>query len=473
MRRIRSWLVRGLRLEGLFIAVYVLLGFRVGAIPITDNSMLTHLRTGIDMVTGGGIPRVDPYSFTAGGTDWVVQSWLASLVYGGLAQLGGFRAVVALQAVLLATLAWLMARLARAGSPLRTALGAGLVIGLALPWWAPRPLLVGLVCMAAAVTVVDRRRSPWLLVPVVWVWVNSHGSFPLGAVWLGARAVGEWRDWRARPSEALRYLWAFLGAGVVAVLNPLGLRLLLFPLTALSRREVFAGIREWQSPDFVSLEARIALLFLAGIVLVLVRFRLSWRDGVPVAAFLALGLLSARNLPVAAIVFAPVVGRALRAPESARIAPDPTPGVRRAHRAATATLLAAFVVFAAGIATADGLALGPYPRAAVDHLERSGLLGPGHRLAHQDAVGNYLELRYGTDVKVFIDDRYDMYPVSVTEDYRRLLAGNPQATAVLDHYGIDVVLWERRLPLASILAEAEGWQPSFTDDEWVVYERQP
>jgi hypothetical protein len=84
-------LVRRLRapsLESLFVAALVLLGFRLGALPIGDNSMLTHLRTGIDMARTGAIPRHDPYTFTAHGHPWVVQSWLAEWTYGVLERAG-------------------------------------------------------------------------------------------------------------------------------------------------------------------------------------------------------------------------------------------------------------------------------------------------------------------------------------------------------------------------------------------------
>ncbi|MBV8386727.1 MAG: hypothetical protein JO155_08060, partial [Acidimicrobiia bacterium] len=64
-------------LEPLFIAAYALFGFRLGARSIGDNSMFVHLRTGMDMVRNGAIPRRDPYSFTAHGHPWVVQSWFA------------------------------------------------------------------------------------------------------------------------------------------------------------------------------------------------------------------------------------------------------------------------------------------------------------------------------------------------------------------------------------------------------------
>src|SRR4051794_32754697 len=146
------------------------------------------------MVRSGAIPRVDPYSFTAHGHRWVVQSWLAEWTYGIAERVGGLRLVVLEQGVLMGVLALLVARLMRAGSVWRTTAGALIVLGAGVALWSPRPLLFGLVCFALMISVVEERWKPWLLIPIGWLWVNTHGSFALGAVWLGAVAVGEWID---------------------------------------------------------------------------------------------------------------------------------------------------------------------------------------------------------------------------------------------------------------------------------------
>ncbi|MGH9266873.1 MAG: hypothetical protein ACRD0D_01715, partial [Acidimicrobiales bacterium] len=195
----RRWRERAPALESLFVGAYVLLGLRLGCVPIADNSMFVHLRTGIDMAGGGGIPRADPYSFTAAGEPWVVQSWLASWAYGLAERTAGVEGVVIGQGLLMAVLAGLVAGLARAGSPLRTALAGGIAVGLGATYWAPRPLLFGLVAFALTVTVVERGASPLWLLPIGWVWVNSHGSFPLGLAWVLLRAVGAGADGRRVP----------------------------------------------------------------------------------------------------------------------------------------------------------------------------------------------------------------------------------------------------------------------------------
>jgi len=459
------------RMEALFAAAVVLFGFRLGARPIGDNSMFTHLRTGIDMARTGAIPRTDPYSFTAAGEDWIVQSWLSEWTYGWAYRLGGFKLVVLQQGVLIALLAWLVVRLARAGSPLRTTLAALAAVGVGTSLWTARPLLFGLICMALTVTVVERRRSPWLLIPIVWLWVNTHGSFPLGLAWLGARALGEGIDWRAWPRETWRYVGGF-GAGLLAaVLNPLGPKLLLFPLTLGEKREAFKYIIEWRSPDFSRAGGYFALAFLALALVLLMRARLSWRDVVPVVAFLVASLLAARNIGPMAVVLAPVLGRAVRRPESAPNRPDRVTGSQlRLNRAAMATIVAAFAVFGSLVAVSEPLDFVGYPVEAVTHLEEQGLLSAPHRVAEQDFVGNYITFRYGGRVRVFIDDRFDMYPLSVTRDYRTLVTAGAASFDVLDRHDIDVVLWQRKEPLVPLLM-ASGWRETFAAGDYVVLQR--
>ena len=459
------------RMEALFTAAVVLFGFRLGARPIGDNSAFTHLRTGIDMARTGAIPRVDPYSYTAAGEHWVVQSWLPEWTYGWAYRLGGFELVVLEQAVLVAFLAWIVVRLARAGSALRTTLAAIAAVGVGSALWTPRPLLFGLICMALMITVVERRRSPWLLVPIVWLWVNSHGSFPLGLAWLGARALGEGIDWRAWPRETWRYVGGFAAGLLAAVVNPLGPRLLLFPLTLGEKQEAFRNIVEWRSPDFSRGGGYFALAFLGLALVLLMRARLSWRDVVPAVAFLLASMLAARNIGPLAVVLAPVLGRAVRRPESAPSrSPAATASQFRLNRVLLATISAAFVLFGTMIFVSDPLDTVGYPEKSMTYLDEQGLLEAPHRVAHQDFVGNYITLRYGSKVRIFVDDRFDMYPLSVSRDYEVLLSARPATLDVLDRHDIDVVLWQKKLPLVQLL-KATGWRETFTEDEYVILER--
>jgi hypothetical protein len=455
-------------LESLVVATLALAGFTLGARPIGDNSTFVHLRTGIDIAAGRGIPRADPYSFTARGTRWVVQSWLPEAIYGFGRRLAGDGIVVLEQAVLMGVAAWLLVRLARTGSAVRTMAAGTLALGAGAAYWSPRPLVFGLVCFALTVTVVERRASPWWLVPVVWVWVNSHGSFPLGLAWLGLAGAGAWIDDRRWPAEWARYAGAFVVGLVVAAVNPLGPRLLAFALTVGQKREVFRYVREWQSPNFQSGSGLVTLLFVVPALVVVLRARPPWRVVLPTAAFVAMGLIAVRNLSMLAVVLAPALAAALRPAETPQEHLRPQ---SRVNLYLAAVLAVAFVLFGLGGVSGRTLDVRSYPVASVSWLDRQGLLGSGHRLAAQDVVGCYLVLREGRHARVFIDDRVDMYPVGVTKDYVALLHGESRALNVLDRWKIDVVLWERDLPLSTILRTSNGWRQVHRQGEWVTFRR--
>jgi hypothetical protein len=449
--------------ESLFVLTIVLFGFRLGAHSIGDNSMFAHLRTGVDMVAGLGIPRSDPYSFTAHGEPWVVQSWLASWTYGGLHELGGLRLVILQQALLMAVLAWLVVQLARAGTPLRTALAGSVAVGAGAAYWTQRPLLFGLICLALTVLIVERGYNRWWLVPVVWIWVNTHGSFPLGAAYLVLRIAGEWLDDRKAPS--LRTLGAFAVGLAAGAVNPLGPKLLTFALTVGDKREVFRDVTEWRSPNFQRADGLWTLAFLAAALVILLRAHVAWRHVLPSVAFVAAGLVAMRNLAPAGVVLAPAIGAAL-AVTTARVE---RPGTVNAMFLGVLAL--AFAVFAVSGTTGDTLDLRDYPVAAVRYMERERLLAPPHRVAHDDIVGDYLILRRGRRARVFTDDRFDMYPVRVSNDLSALLKGGNDALVALRRWKIDVVLWEDGAPLVALLERTGDWERTYHRGSWVVLTR--
>ena len=64
-----------------------------------------------------------------------------------------------------------------------------------------------------------------------------------------------------------------------------------------------------------------------------------------------------------------------------------------------------------------------------------------------------------------------MYPAEVSRDYLELLRGGRQWQTILNRYEVDVVLWEKTLPLANLLRLTDQWRETFADDSWVVYQR--
>ncbi len=453
----------GVSLAALGGLVVTVAGLFIGLQPLRDNSFLTHLATGRLILESGSVPTADPYSFTALGEPWTVQSWLASVLYAGVEEVAGYVGIRVLVAVVTALLAYLLWRLTEpAGAVIaRVALALPvLVIGSAT--WSERPMLFGLVGLAAVWLLADGHGRAWFAVPLFWAWVNLHGSFPLGGVLLVCLVLGRWLD-RRSPRHELQLLgWSVVGI-LLGGLNPVGPRLIVFPLELISKSEALSTIKEWRPPDYADLGPQV-LLLLALVAGAAFLRRRTFRQVVPAVAFLAMALLGARNIGPAAIVLLAAVAPSLRG-----IGSDEGQEARPVFG-----LAAAAIVLVAGIAAAGSLR-GPdtdlvgYPTEAVAWMAGEQMLTPDARIVTRDFAGNYLEARYGTEVPVFMDDRYDMFPIEVIRDYRTLMDVDEDWPEVLTRWQADAVLWDREADLFDEIEVSDDWDVVYEDEMWAVF----
>jgi hypothetical protein len=72
---------------------------------------------------------------------------------------------------------------------------------------------------------------------------------------------------------------------------------------------------------------------------------------------------------------------------------------------------------------------------------------------------------------VFLDDRYDMYPKRLVDDYIDVADGHPGWQRVLDRNHVQVVVWQPKRALSQLLAESPQWRRVHTDANAVVFVR--
>lgn len=460
----------------LITGTFALGGWIVGLQPIYDNSYLWHLRTG-HLILDQGLPRTDPYSFTAVGADWVVQSWLAEVLYAGVDSLVGAFGLRLLSAVtgalLLAGLSTLSRRIC--GDPWRAA-GVTLVAAATVgTMWTDRPLALGLLGLLALVAIVELapprlvsgRRLLVVLPVLFWLWGNVHGSFALGFAYVALHLLGRWLEGRrpwVGPERML--LGGSLLAAVLLLANPYGLGLVLFPLRAFERNEIFRQVVEWQSPDFRTLNGIAYAAWLAVTVVSLTRGRRPGRRDVLVAVpFLLSALVAQRNVAVAPIVTVPIVSRALAVREPrTRVRPSANVGLVFAS-----VLVVVAVALTADASREPDLDLDRYPTQAMDDLADRDLLGG--RLLTTVPWGGYVISEWWPEQEVFVDDRFDMYPTEVFDDYLEVDRIRADWAGVLDRRGVEFVVWESDAPLTQVLDESDAWTRLHTDDTAVVFER--
>jgi hypothetical protein len=442
-----------------FGALVVAIGLLPGCGILFDNSFLTHLATGRRIWGGDGIPYEDPYTFTAAGEPWIAQSWFASVIYGAVEKFGGLgwlRLQFGLTTAAIAGCLWLLTRPAR--SPVHRLVAVTPALLMVCFGLGHRPLLLGLLCLALTLLAAEGVVGHRWLVPVGWLWVNTHGSWPYGLVvlallWWGRRLDGEDASLERRCT-----LWMALGF-VASVASPYGPRLLWFPAVAVERREAFAGIREWKPPTFDDI-GQLAFILVVVIAVVAIARRPTWRAVIPFVAFTAAALLSARNLPVAAVIAVP--GTALGLAAESRV------DLRLFARAAGALAVVLAVIGIATIPSTDDFGDDPYPVEANDWLVAHDLAPTQATVIAQDYVGNWWEAVYGDRAAVFMDDRMELIPIEVVRDHRTLFEGSPGWEEALGRYEPDAVVWERDLPLAELLRTSDDWEITHTDDKFVV-----
>ena len=455
--------------------MFALFGFGVGIERLSDNSFFIHLQTG-HYILDHGIPREDVYSYTASGTHWIAQSWLAELLYASSTPHSDRSAsgCSARSPVRRSPCSHSASRFGSRASRVRAALISIAALGGIYTLWSERPLLIGVLFLVILCWIVEVPdcwvgRHLYVSLPVLmWVWANVHGTFALGFLYLALHFVGRWLDgtapWQGREQKLLI---AGAIAGAATLVNPYGPALVLFPLHLLQRGDILRHIIEWASPDFHKVWGQVLLLWLGVFIVVAARgkHRMSRRDLVLTLPFLGLALWALRNVALAPLVGLAVVARAVAVD-------DDVAEEKRASetRSPIGWVLAGVLVFVAmGLVmravNQPDFVSEAYPVKAMNAVDEQGLIGK--RLLMDDADAAYAVLGYDGKQKVFIDDRYDMYPLELINDYFTLSNGRPGWKQIMNKYDVEVVVWERSHPLVEYLEQSGDWTRIHRDDSYV------
>jgi hypothetical protein len=463
----------GPRLSTVFTCLFAFGGFVIGMRPLHDNSFILHLRTG-RLILDHGIPRHDPYSFTAHGAKWVAQSWLVEVLYATVNRVGGSFSLRLLGGAVGCFVGFMLFRLAWRGAQDRIRAGGLTLLAFAamMNVWSERPLMYGLAAMLVVVAVVEAPdtwvgRHPYVVLPVsLWLWANMHGSFVIGFGYVGlhllGRALEHHPPTRGRERDLLR---ASVLAGLLTLLNPYFLDLAMFPFRLMGRGEVLSDVSEWQSPSFRETGGMLFGAFALTTIVLFARKRVGTRDLLITVVFMLLGLWAIRNVGLAVIAILPIQARLARV-EHPR--PDGRASLHRIMVVAAVVALLLSIVRAAG---QDSWRLDAYPVKAYDAIKSQGF--EGRRLYTTDTWGDYVIGRAWPNQEVFFDDRYDMYPVTVNDDWSVIHGVKPGWLATIDRYQVDVVMAKTPSALTQALAERRDWKRIYADKIATVYVRRP
>lgn len=428
------------------LAVPIIAAVISARIPVRDNSYLWHVRAGTVQIDLGRVLTEDPFSFTAAGRAWRTQSWLADLVYGWADRRWGLAVVtpiVVLGALLIVgSIAVRTYRVLR--SPLAAAVATTWVMWLLIGYFTPRPVVFSLGFLALMLVVADEERLRWALPPLMWLWASIHGGFVVGIGYLVLDGLRR-RDRRRIVDVA--------AATLITLFTAHGLGTWQVVIQFLGNGEALDLIMEWLTPNLVSIELFPFLLGIIAILVGAIRGRVAMSDLWVIVPFLGFAFTANRSVPLAGLVLAPWFVASLMPLGKKATSTTRVQGV------VNAVILAMVVVVPWAIPIEGGLDDELFAVEAVEHLQ------PGP-LFHDDGVGGYLIYTEWPDRLVYIDDRAELYEDDFV-DFVKARDADEIWRDVFARYEIEQALLKHEDRLSQVLL-AEGWEPIFEDDRFVL-----
>lgn len=444
----------------------------------SDGDACFHWRVGTWMLQHREILRQDVFSHTRLGAPIISKEWLAELIFAGGGEalsLYGLCVVTAL--VIATTFALLHRQLLRDGNdPL-----VATVIVLLAAWassghWLARPHVFSFLMVVlwhGELLRFEReggaRRLAVTLPGLMVLWVNLHGAFLAGLMILGAYAVGAWRD-RAK-CRALVGVLAL--CAVASLVNPSGYRLHLHNVEFLQSKFLTGWLGEYQSANFQTPGPRAFLAWLALIFLTqaLRRPRLSAGQGLVLLLWTYFALYSVRNIPLLALLSAPLLAPAWSAWLRDRwpALSDRITGavaVGRSWPVAVAVAIGAILYVPRPVELSPGF----WPVRAAQFIREHPREFTGN-MFNQYVWGGYLLAKL-PEHKVFIDGRTDFYGEALVREFADTTALKTNWPVALAKYDVQWSLMPTRHPLNQALALA-GWRCAYTDPVATIYRRSP
>jgi hypothetical protein len=450
----------------------------------SDGDLARHLRIGEVMLERGAMLREYPFAHTVTGRPFLAFEWGSEVVYAAVHRVAGLAGIAILAGLLMALTYALLLRflVRRGGDPLLAYVVSMVAAVLSAAHWLARPHLFTMLFVVVLLGLLERqgRRTLWPYVPLFLVWANLHGGFFYGCILIALYAGGELLEgflsgdrevWFAR---ARHHAAAVALALATSLVNPHGFPLLAHVGGFFGNSAILAQTQEFMSPNFHTVNGKIFLLALLGVVtaLALSRRRPTAPMLLVLLANLAFSLISQRNIEFFALVALPLVALHLDAEWRALPLLGRMKSVfQREHEGSYAGLSAAVVsglliVLALVGGSVAGLELVPnrfdgkaFPVAAVERARAAGLEG---RLYNHFIWGGYL-LYAWPEQRVFIDGGTDYYGEQVFTEYLQVWNLDPPWNRVLEKYRITLTLVPPQSRLAHELIRDRQWSLWYCD----------
>src|SRR5215475_4696513 len=446
--------------------VYVLLTALAPRL-LSDPDTYSHIALGRWILEHHAVPMTDPFSATLRGTHWVAFEWLSQVAFAIAHEIGGWVGVVALAAAAVATAFALLARfLLREWQPNAVLVALFAAILLTAPHILALPVMVAWI--ATLIRAVDTRSPPpWLLLPLMTLWANLHGSFTFGLAMIAPIACDAlWHTPHSQRSSAARQwiFFAVLALGA-ACLNPYGPEMILVTFRTAALGAALTTVTEWRPQDFAHLGVFEMIMLGAfgfalyrGATLPLLRIMM-------VLGVLHLSLSQVRHADLLGMLVPIFLARPL-AEQFGTLASGRTDMTLRpsAWPAAAALIL---LIGVTGLVSLRKDVSPPVRITPANAIHSTDIAKVGPILNEYD-FGGYLDF---VGLAPFIDGRGELYGEAYMLRHHRALSLEdlPDFLRLLDEYRIGATLLTPSTPAVALLDRLPEWKRVYGDEVAVVH----
>ena len=473
--------------EILFIAIFLaLIGIGPELLNM-DGDLGRHITLGDYIITNQSIPTRDVFSHTKLGDPLTPHEWFADVIFALAHRAAGLDGVVWITALVIAVSFWLVYKHSLNLSSMSLVALAGTILAAAASslHWLSRPHIFTIFFTVIWTIELEKLRigirRNWIVFPfIMLIWVNTHGAFIAGVlIWI-CYIVGYFIDHRDDWEGIKPYFWIGLSSLAVTIFNPDGLGIWKTSFGFLSNRYLVSHTAEYLPPNFQhsSTWPFLIMIVLSVIILALTKKRLKMVHILMISGWTAMSLYSARNIPLYAIVVAPIlVGEFadfIRGNPTSIIAEKFTAFQSRlvnVEKSLKGGIWSSLVILAVGILLLKGFSLDfqyrgnkflddVFPVEAVDWIIENNIDGDGFNYF---PWGGYLLYRIWPDKLVFIDGQTDFYGESLTRQYEKVITTSPGWEGVLDQYDVDWVIMPIGSDLSTALKNIPEWDQIYGD----------
>ncbi len=466
---------------------------------IAPNDFWWHMAVGRDILASGQIPTVDTYSYTMAGQPYLSYQmfWLMDVWLYGWYYLGGAELILFIQSLIITGTSLIILFLCWQNSQKWgvTSFCLFFTILLGIYSWNVRPqaisFLLGAIFLFAIHTYQQRKNLIWLAVfPLgMLVWVNSHGSFPIGllliGIWMGDNIWQFYAARRRAEQISLKPLIVpafvlFITTGV-CILNPRGFGILSYLATMASNPAVQNTVPEWLPPSFTSPIGPIyfASILFCAVVLALSPRRPTSYQLATFVAFAGLGLWTTRGVVWFGLVMAPILAGHLSAFWAGRVRSQKPPKSNAKLQFVNFGILC--LLFSLALISLPWFR-GSMPirldyRGLITHdtpVEAANFLveqKPPGRIYNDMAFGSYLIWAAQPDYQVFADPRIELFSQDIWDDYQTISKAAPGWEEILGEYEVRTLILNPAAQgaLVNKVERSERWRLIYQDKTAVVY----